>query len=146
MRHDPARLDPATYPFRFTLDVRFGDMDVNAHLNNVAFLRFFEEGRVRFHQHMGGRTKLGFRPIVANINVDFLAEGSWPEVLTICAGVRQIGNSSYVIAQAVFQSSRCIALSDTVMVNRAEDGPGGAPIPKTLRAGLEGMRLAASAT
>ena len=48
MRDDARRRDPAAYATSLTLDTRFGDMDVNGHLNNVAFARLFEETRVRF--------------------------------------------------------------------------------------------------
>ena len=77
MRDDPARRERATYPYGLDLSVRYGDMDTNHHLNNVAFTRFFEEGRVRMHHDLGGRERLGFRPIVASITVNYLAEGSW---------------------------------------------------------------------
>lgn len=143
MRHDPARLKRETYPFGLELGVRFADMDVNAHLNNVAFTRFFEEGRVRLHHSLGGKEKLAFRPIVASIKVDYLAEGSWPEPVEIRAGIVKFGNSSYVVGQALFQTDRCIALCDTVMVNRAADGPGGAPLPEALTRPLEELRLSA---
>lgn len=143
MRHDPSRLERETYPFGLKMDVRFADMDVNAHLNNVAFTRFFEEGRVRLHHSLGGKEQLAFRPIVASIKVDYLAEGSWPDPVEIRAGIAKFGNSSYIVAQALFQSGRCIALSETVMVNKSDDGPGGAPLPKTLTGPLEGLRLSA---
>ena len=121
-------------------------MDTNAHLNNVAFARFFEEGRVRLHHSVGGRRELGFRPIVASLSIDFLAEGGWPDPLTVAAGIVRFGNSSYVVGQGLFQSGRCIAVCDTVMVNRAQDGPGGAPLPDALRLALEPLVLAGTAT
>jgi acyl-CoA thioester hydrolase len=42
MKDDARRRDPAAYPASQTLETRFGDMDVNGHLNNVAFARLFE--------------------------------------------------------------------------------------------------------
>ncbi|MGB3722865.1 MAG: thioesterase family protein [Pacificimonas sp.] len=132
MRQQPARRDPDAYPFGFEMAVRYGDMDTNNHLNNVAFARFFEEGRVRLHHHLGGKAELGFRPIVANLTIDYLAEGSWPVPVTVRAALIRLGRSSYVVGQALFQADACIALSNTVMVNRAADGPGGAALPDAL--------------
>ena len=146
MRHDPQRRAPGHYPFHFTFDPRFGDLDVNAHLNNVAYARFFEEGRVRLHASLGGLDMPGFRPIVANLTVDYLAEGRWPDPLTVGVGIARFGNSSYVVGLALFQKDACIALCDTVIVNRAAEGPGGAALPKSLRDALEGLRLDGSAT
>ncbi|MEE4350394.1 MAG: acyl-CoA thioesterase [Pacificimonas sp.] len=146
MRQDPARRQRETYPFGFEMHVRFADMDVNAHLNNVAFARFFEEGRVRLHHALGGKQKLAFRPIVANLTVDFLGEGGWPEPVEVRCGIAKFGRSSYVVAQALFQGDRCIGLGETVMVNKAEDGPGGAPLPDSLTQPLAAYRLTGQAT
>ncbi|MEM8825580.1 MAG: thioesterase family protein [Pseudomonadota bacterium] len=147
MRNDPARHDPATYPFTLDIHPRYGDMDTNAHLNNVAFARYFEEGRVRLHQHLRDRHPAldGPRAIIANVTIDYLAEGGWPDTCRLGAGVAHVGNSSYRIGMALFQAYACIALCDSTVVHRAADGPGGAPLPASLRAALEGLRLAASA-
>ena len=40
MRSDVRRRDLAAYPFAVTLEMRYGDMDVWRHLNNVAAARF----------------------------------------------------------------------------------------------------------
>ncbi len=144
MRGDADRQHRDRYPFGFEMAVRYGDMDTNAHLNNVAFARFFEEGRVRLHHHLGGKAELGFRPIVANLTIAYLAEGGWPAPVEVRAAILRLGRSSYVVAQALFQEDRCIALSDTVMVNRAADGPGGAPLPEKLRAALTPLLLGAA--
>ena len=77
MRGDPRRRELAAYPFRLDMVPRFGDMDPNRHLNNVAIARFYEEGRVRFHWHVrethpeAGR----FRVLVAHVAIDYLGEG-----------------------------------------------------------------------
>ena len=146
MRDEDWRREAASYPWGIELDVRFADQDVNQHLNNVAFVRFLEEGRVRMHHDLGGKEKLGFRPIVAAVNVNFLAEGGWPGRIEVRSGIVRFGRTSYVVGQALFQGGRCICIAEAVMVNRAEDGNGGAPLPETLTRPLEGLRIAASAT
>ena len=98
---------------------------------------------MRLHHSLGGKQKLAFRPIVASITVDFLAEGSWPEPVEVRGGIVRFGRTSYVVGQGLFQGGRCIGLSETVMVNKAEDGPGGAPLPESLTRPLEALRLSA---
>ena len=49
------RLDAASYPVCIELQTRFQDMDINGHLNNVAFAALFEQaGRdwPRFYQQV----------------------------------------------------------------------------------------------
>ncbi len=136
MRNDPYRLTPGFYPWRLTLETRFGDMDPNRHLNNVAIARIYEEGRVRFnialravHPEM---TRLRF--VVAHIAVDYLAEGHYPDPVEVGLGVLSFGSSSYRAALGMFQHGHCIGLCDTVLVHRGETGP--APLPAELRTAL----------
>src|SRR3546814_9284076 len=49
---DSWRLDPASYPVCEAFQTRFQDMDINGHLNNVAFAALFESGRVMMNRHV----------------------------------------------------------------------------------------------
>ena len=49
MKADPRRREPDAYGWTLDLAPRYGDMDANGHLNNVAFARLFEEARVLFN-------------------------------------------------------------------------------------------------
>src|SRR3546814_7334865 len=46
---DSWRLDAASYPVCEVFQTRFQDMDINGHLNNVAFAALFESGRSEEH-------------------------------------------------------------------------------------------------
>ena len=133
------RLDPAAYPIRLTIPTRYGDMESNAHLNNVAIARLFEETRVRFHYEIraeGGDVSPGGVMIV-HVSIDYLGEGEYPADVSSGVGVVALGRSSYRLAIGLFQHGRAIALAESVMVSIAEDRSGGAPIPDALRALLE---------
>ncbi len=143
MKHDLSRRDPATYPHQLTLDTRFGDMDVNGHLNNVAIARLFEEARVRVNR--GGMLAPAAGDarspvVVARVAIDYLAEGEYPQSVSIGYGVARIGTSSFTAALAAFQEERCIALCDSVLVHRLP-GAGPSPLPPALRERLEAYRL-----
>jgi acyl-CoA thioester hydrolase len=43
-RPHPDRLSPALYPVRSTIEARFGDMDANRHLNNLALEAMHDGG------------------------------------------------------------------------------------------------------
>ena len=144
-RPDPARLDLSTYRMVRRMEPRFGDVDSQRHLNNVALARFYEDARVRFTADIGARA--AFEPrhglLVAEVTIQYLAEGGYPDVLDVGAGVLRIGRSSFTLGQALFQRGRCIGTSDTtlVYVHRAEGGA--RPLPDEARAILQahGLRL-----
>ncbi len=145
MKPEPARLALDTYPFVTQIEPRFGDMDVQGHLNNVALARLYEEGRVRFTATFGGvltRDHSG-RPMLAEVRIRYLAEGRYPGTLTAAAGVQKVGRSSYVFAQALFQNDRCIGIAETVVVWTVDARP--APIPDNLRTALDAALIEQSA-
>ncbi|WP_448580419.1 acyl-CoA thioesterase, partial [Thermaurantiacus sp.] len=110
----------AGYPFRATLQTRYGDMDSNAHLNNVAIARLFEESRLRFHMDVR-RDALAVDPggvMIAHIAIDYVAEGHYPADVLAAVGVVRLGTRSYALAMALFQDARAIALAECVMVHR----------------------------
>jgi acyl-CoA thioester hydrolase len=137
------RLDPMRYPRRLTLETRYGDMDANAHLNNVALARLFEEARVRTLSQL--RAKPGERAegdpssmMIVHVGIDYLAEGRYPEPVEAGLAVTEIGRTSFRLGLALFQGNRAIALADCAMVNLEERRP--AEIGAELRAALEGLR------
>lgn len=141
MRNDPRRRHPANYPWQLTLDTRFGDLDPNRHLNNVAIARLFEEVRVRFHASLYAQAPSDIRPrfLVAHMATDYIAEGQYPAAADMTLALLGLGNSSYRVGLGLFQGSECIALCDTVLVHRGEDGP--SPLPAERRALLEAYAL-----
>jgi acyl-CoA thioester hydrolase len=137
----PFRLDPASYPSSITTSTRFQDMDVNGHLNNVAFAALFENARVRFNREARpwDTRPANERMMVAQVTIQYLREGNFPDDVMICSGVGQIGTSSWTILQAMFQNGHCIATSNTVAVCRT--GGEAKPLRAEVRAHLERMLI-----
>jgi acyl-CoA thioester hydrolase len=131
------RVDPASYPVRMECGTRFQDMDVNGHLNNVAFAALFENARVLLHREVRpwGERPRNERTMVAAVEINYLAEGSFPEPVEIASGIGRVGTSSWTIVQAMFQDGRCIATCDTVVVCRTDNQA--KPLRAELRAQLE---------
>ena len=116
------RLDAASYPVCAEFQTRFQDMDINGHLNNVAFAALFESGRVLLNRQvspLAERVK-GERTMVAAVEINYLAEGNFPDPVQITTGIGRLGTSSWTIVQAMFQNGRCIATCDTVVVCRTD--------------------------
>lgn len=134
-RPDPALLDTARYPFHCTIDTRFGDLDTNRHVNNVAIAQIFEEGRVRLYQASSYHTYLGAaQNMVASVAIEYLAEANYPAPIALHMAVSSIGRSSHTLAQLAMQNGQPVAFAQTVTVAVGKEGP--VPISDDLRAAM----------
>ena len=125
---DPALFDPARYPFCTDVDVRFGDMDVNRHVNNVALAGFVEEGRVRFHRDSGfHRAIAGLGAMVVSVGIDFVGQAFYPGVITLHAGASRIGGTSYDLELLLRQDDRTIAFARSVVAVMQDGKPWAIP-------------------
>jgi acyl-CoA thioester hydrolase len=101
-------------------------VDANRHVNNVAFARWFEEGRAQLNERVAGPGALlnpppGVQFLLASIRLDYLAQVPYPSTVTVATAVGRISGASYVIAHALFHLDRCAAVGESVVV-RARDG------------------------
>src|SRR3546814_20939728 len=72
--------------------------------------------------------------MVAAIEINYLAEGDFPDPVHIASGFGRLGGTSRTIIRAMFQNGRAIATSDTVIVCRT-DGKAN-PVRTALIAGM----------
>ncbi len=134
----PERLLAATYPWSVDVPPRFGDLDPLRHLNNAALARFYEDGRVRFIDAVGARAAIepGHGFVVAEVAIQYLAEGRYPDVVTVGSGVLRLGRSSFSTGHALFQYGVCIGTCETTLVHVHRKEGGARPLPEALRAAL----------
>ena len=126
---DPAELDPARYPFHCSLATRYGDVDSNRHVNNVALASMLETARVRFHHASGFHASLvGMGAMMGSLAVEFLGQAYYPEPLDFHEGATSLGRTSFKFQQLVMQSGRVVALARSVMICVADGRP--APLPQ----------------
>ena len=138
-RPEAWRLDPATYPHRTAIQTRFQDLDVLGHLNNVAIAALFESARVRFNRSLELAGWAGHRWLVARVEINYLAEGFFPEDVEIATGIGDIGTRSWHIVSAAFQKGVPLATCDVVIVMSPSGGA--TELPADFRTGLEGHRI-----
>jgi acyl-CoA thioester hydrolase len=142
-RPDPRRADVDIYPLVVETQGRYGDMDANGHVNNLALEALHEDVRARLNATVlpgiydPGQRR--FRLVSAQNVVHFLSESSWPSVFRAGVGVGRIGTSSFVASSALFVDERCISTCDTVLVVVDDDGP--RPLPEQARVRLQDMML-----
>ena len=129
MKPEPRRLRRAAYPFFRTVPARFGDMDEEGHLNNVALAGFYEEARVSFlRHHLRSKDGSEFRFVIANMNISYLAEAHYPGDYDVGVGVSRIGATSFHLGAALFLGEACLGVMDTVQVVIVNDKPSAIPV------------------
>ncbi len=139
---DKAPMSLADYPVRSTEKLRYADTDRQGHVNNAVFATLFESGRVAFF-YAPERPLLptaGAQVVIANLNIDFIAELNWPGEVIVATAVEGVGRSSFRLAQALFRDGDCVARSRSVLVLMDEATRTSTPLPEGLRAALLAMR------
>jgi acyl-CoA thioester hydrolase len=99
--------------------IRFGDLDILGHVNNVAYMVFFETGRVAFLEQLGMPPRdRGDEPVfvLAHIAADYIEELYYPGTVDIGTSVRHVGGSSFHLGHAIFADGRCKATGTSVIV------------------------------
>ena len=145
-RPHPMRLRLESYPVVGEIAARYGDMDANGHLNNLALESLHENARATMNRELLPSaydvTRRRIRLVTSQNAVHFLAEAHWPATIATGAGVGRIGRTSYVASTALFIGGGCIGVCDTVLVALGGDGP--LPLPDEFRAALQTVLLAAT--
>jgi acyl-CoA thioester hydrolase len=106
-----------SFPARTFDKLRYGDTDRQGHINNAVFATLFETGRVSvIHDPAQPLLQPGRSFVIARITIDYKAELFWPGTVEIGTAVKTIGNSSVTFFQALFQSGKCAATAESVVV------------------------------
>lgn len=134
MKPHPGRLDLSIYPHTVEIQARFADVDPQWHLNNVRIVELYQEARISFNLALWGGSTFDARSrrlLVARQSIDYVGEVEWPGTVSIGVGVSHTGTASYSIGLAMFQTGKCVGVSDTVLVYATEHGP--VPMPAHMR-------------
>jgi acyl-CoA thioester hydrolase len=106
--------------FRFALSqpVVLRDLDAFAHVNNAVYLTYAENARVAYLKELvGAVTYEQIRNIMAHATIDFRAEASYGDILTIAVRTERIGTKSFDLAyRIVRQDGETVAELSTVQV------------------------------
>jgi acyl-CoA thioesterase FadM len=111
---DPARLVRETYPFRIDVRTRFGDLDTNRHVNNVALAGWYLDAIAELHLDVLGYPTGGPLDSLAasSLRIDYLAEVLYPAIHQLRVGVVEVDESSVRYACGLFDGPRCIGLAE----------------------------------
>ena len=122
--------------------VRYADTDRQGHVNNALFSTYVETGRVEFLYGGDLRPEMfGNSFVIASLQIDFLAEITWPGKVEIGTGVTRLGRSSFNLYQGLFQEGQLVATARTVIVQVSNETKKSAALNEEYRQLLEGLTV-----
>jgi acyl-CoA thioester hydrolase len=127
---------------RMDLKVRFSDVDVYGHVNNVKYFEYFQEARIQFVMDMLAEEELEWREhVVARVDVDYRRPILLrQEPYVVRSWVSHVGTKSFTISGEVRdcdgEDAVTLARSDVVMVTFDRQAQAAAPMHEAQRARL----------
>ena len=102
--------------------LRFGDTDMNGHVNNAVFAVLAESGRVNlFRTRLGENEREGTYFVVAKLVIEFKAELHYPGRVRTGTWIRHLGRTSLGLAQVIeTEDGHLAATSEAVCVSMSQ--------------------------
>jgi acyl-CoA thioester hydrolase len=108
----PERRQLERYAHRVEFATRFSDTDALGHLNNVAHLRYGDEGRATLLAQAAASTDPRALGIVTDFDISYLREARHFALMTIGTSVRAVHADNVHLIQGLFQDGQCVATCD----------------------------------
>jgi acyl-CoA thioester hydrolase len=118
---------------------RFSDLDPLGHVNNVVFLDYLQEARIRAFLQINYTEFFEISQVMVHQSIDFRRPIMYStEPLTIETWVSSVGNTSYRMKYRMLsEAGELAAEAESVMVCFDKDKA--VPIPDTLRSALQSI-------
>lgn len=108
----------------YAVQVRFSDVDVYGHVNNVKYFEYFQEARIALLAGLAGRHgsiadagDVGLRTVVARIDVDYHVPILFRrEPYDLWTHVEQVGNTSMTLVSEICDGDVVLSRARVVMV------------------------------
>ena len=97
------------YNFTHPVEVRYGDLDPQGHLNNAKYLTYFEQARIFYFEKLGLFTRdmsfLDIGVILADVHLTFKAPVLFGMEIEVGVRTTRLGNKSFTVEQAVIDNA-----------------------------------------
>ena len=102
----------------FPMRVRFSDVDVYGHVNNVKYFEYYQEARLAFLTSMGRAEDEGrFAVVVARVNVDYKRPILFrTEPYAVESWISRVGNSSFGLNAEIKDGDAVLSRAEAVLV------------------------------
>ncbi|HSE07887.1 MAG TPA: thioesterase family protein [Nocardioidaceae bacterium] len=102
----------------FPMRVRFSDVDIYGHVNNVKYFEYYQESRLAFLSSMGRDEDAGrFAVVVAQVNVDYKRPILFrTEPYTVESWISRVGRSSFELDAEIKDGDTVLSRAEAVLV------------------------------
>ena len=121
------------------MEVRYGDLDPQGHLNNAKYLTYFEQARIYYFEKLGlFSRRMSFMEIgviLADVHLSFHAPVQFGMDVRVGVRTTRLGNKSFDVAQAVIEhsSGKVMCSAELVLVAYDYHTASSMPIPPEWR-------------
>jgi len=138
----------AGFPIVTEVSVLWGDEDSFAHVNNVAYLRWCETGRIEYLRRIGLFPELppkGVGPIIASVTCHYRRPLTYPDKVAVGTRVASVGNSSFRMEQRLVSVTQGEVAADAEAVMVTVDYASGKAVraPDSIREAIARLEGAA---
>lgn len=128
----------AEFKFRIPLEVRYGDLDPQWHVNNARYLSFLEQGRMNYLIHLGLWDGLDFNRlglIVADVHIAYRAPILFGQSIYLEQRVSRLGNKSLTFEYRICDEATgaALATAESIMVAYDYNAHQSIPVPDLWR-------------
>jgi acyl-CoA thioester hydrolase len=126
------------FRFHYLLEVRYGDLDPQGHVNNARYLTYFEQARIHYVIHLNlwdGRSYFDIGFILADAQVTFLGPILFGQEIQIGVRVSRMGNKSLTMEYSLedIETGQQLARGSTALVTYNYHDGHTIPIPDRWR-------------
>jgi acyl-CoA thioester hydrolase len=115
----------ADYRFFHPIEVRYGDLDPQGHVNNAAHLTYFEQARVHYLIKLGlfsrDQSFMEIGVILAEVQITYLAPIYFGEKIKVGVRTEKLGGKSMTVAQNIVDANTLSELAKGRVVMVAYD-------------------------
>jgi acyl-CoA thioester hydrolase len=110
------------YPVSVAIPVHWGEMDAFQHVNNVAYARWIETGRIAYFGRIGFLDRMkaeGIGPILARLTIEYRRPVTFPDTVRVDVTATKIGKSSLTLAYRIWSTAlqaEVVTAEDVIVV------------------------------
>jgi acyl-CoA thioester hydrolase len=129
----------ADFRFSYPIEIRYGDLDPQGHVNNAKYLTYFEQARIAYVIELGlfrkDQSFMEIGVILADVHITYLAPVHFGEQIKVGVHAAKMGNKSMTWEQNIvdIETGKELARGEVVLVTYDYKEEKTIPIPEEWR-------------